>query len=283
MKKGGKMKRPTVILLFVMFIALLLSGVAILGCSSDNETSKEESTLPEDTGEQTLLDTTAVRETPAEAPKTETKQIAEKPRPTTQPSFKEQPKPKEPEVITTTILPENTAMEVTLLTGISTAENQIGDRFRAMVKGPAEKGQTLDLPAGTILEGIIAEMKDGTAEKEKASIKLRFTDFILPGEKPIPIEGYIITDDGTGVITAAGQAGTIAKDAGLGAIAGGVIGAIAGKKDEKTETAVKGAAAGAVIGGVAGALLHKDRVVFQENSETKVIIVSPVVQKTVRE
>ncbi|RKX20566.1 MAG: hypothetical protein DRP51_05550 [Candidatus Zixiibacteriota bacterium] len=185
--------------------------------------------------------------------------------------------------MTTMILPKNTPMEVTFLTQVSTAENQIGDKFRVMVKGPADKGQTLDLPAGTILEGIIASLNDGKAQKEKASIKLKFTDLILPGEKAIPIEGYVTTEDGSGIITAGGQAGTIAKDAGLGAIAGGLLGAIAGKKEKKTGTAVKGAAAGAVVGGIAGALLHKDRVVFKEKADIKIMIISPVVKTTVKE
>ncbi len=261
---------------------LAVFGLLMFGCSGDDTAKTEatdgQSTLPEDSGDKTLLDTTMTEEEPAAEPfKEEKKVVAEKPKPKPKP----EPKP-EPVIIKTIILPENTPMEVTFLTQVSTAENQIGDKFRVMVKGPAEKGQTLEIPAGVILEGIIADLNDGTAEKTKASIKLKFTDFILPGEKSIPIEGYITTEDGTGVIIAGGQAGTIAKDAGLGAIAGGVIGAIAGKKEDKTGTAVKGAAAGAVVGGIAGALLHKDRVVFKEKADINITILSPVVKTTVK-
>jgi hypothetical protein len=139
------------------------------------------------------------------------------------------------------------------------------------------------LPSGTLLEGVIADLNDGKAEGEKALIKLKFTDFILPGEKSLPIEGYIMTDDGTGVIRPGGQGATIAKDAGIGAIAGGVIGAVTGGKDKKTESTAKGAAAGAVIGGVAGAILHKDQVTLKENTDLKITIISPVVKKEIKD
>ncbi len=270
----------TKIILFGLMAILGLFSLMIAGCFDDE---KEKTALPDNSADQTLMDTTITdKEPPADKPKEEKKkEVAEKPKPKPKPKPEPEPEP-EPVIVKTTILPENTPMEVTFLTKISTAENQIGDKFRVMVKGPADKGQTLDLPAGVILEGIIADLNDGTAKKEKASIKLKFTDFILPGEKAIPIEGYITTDDSTGIVIAGGQAGTIAKDAGLGAIAGGVIGAIAGKKEDKTGTAVKGAAAGAVVGGIAGALLHKDRVVFKEKADINITLVSPVIQTTVK-
>ncbi|MCP4705218.1 MAG: hypothetical protein GY865_11460 [candidate division Zixibacteria bacterium] len=266
----------TKIILFGLMAILGLFSLLITGCFDDE---KEKTALPDDTADQTLMDTTITdKEPPADKPKEEKKkEVTEKPKPKPEPVQETKPV-----IIKTTILPENTPMEVTFLTQVSTTENQIGDKFRVMVKGPADKGQTLDLPAGVILEGIIADLNDGTAKKEKASIKLKFTDFILPGEKAIPIEGYITTDDSTGVVIAGGQAGTIAKDAGLGAIAGGLLGAITGKKEKKTGTAVKGAAAGAVVGGIAGALLHKDRVVFKEKADINITILSPVIQTTVK-
>jgi len=269
-------------------VVLIFAAVALLlfGCSSDKEASKEtteDATLPGDVGDETLLDTSGVAE---EALAEEVAQKeAEKPKPKPKPAPKkeEPPKPKEPEYITTEILPENTSMQITLLTRLATGENKIGDPFRAQFKGPALKDQPLDLPAGTLLEGVIADLNDGKAEGAKALIKLRFTKFILPGEEGIPVEGYVMTEDGSGEIKPGGQGESIARDAGLGAIAGGVIGAVTGKKGDKTEQAAKGAAIGGVLGGIAGAVLHKDQVTLKDGAVMNITLVSPVIQKKLKE
>jgi hypothetical protein len=173
-------------------------------------------------------------------------------------------------------------MKVEMITKVSTGKNKIGDRFRASIKGPAEDGQTLDIPAGTVLEGVVADINDGKAEGEKAFIKLKFTDFLMPGEKPIDIEGYILTDDGDGYIRPGKQGTTIAKDAGIGAVAGGVLGAITGKKGDKTESAAKGAVVGAAVGGIAGAILHQDQVTLKEGASFNIGIITPVIKETVK-
>ncbi len=268
---------------------LILAAFGIPGCGSDDssgegDTADELATLPGDAGDMTLLDTSGVaEETPAEEAETkkEEPKVVEKPKPK-EPEVAEKPKPKEPEIIKTTILAANSAMKVEMLTKVSTGENKIGDRFRASIKGPAEEGQTLDIPTGTILEGVVADINDGKAEGEKAFIKLKFTDFMMPGEKPIDIEGYIITDEGDGYIRPGKQGTTIAKDAGIGAVAGGVLGAITGKKGDKTESAAKGAVVGAAVGGIAGAILHQDQVTLKEGTSFNIGIVTPVIKETVK-
>ncbi|MBN2227491.1 MAG: hypothetical protein JW763_09005 [candidate division Zixibacteria bacterium] len=132
-----------------------------------------------------------------------------------------------------------------------------------------------------MVEGEIAALDDGKADGAKAAIVLKFTKFLLPGEEAIPIEGYVITDSGDGVIQAGGKTGTVAKSAGIGAVAGGVLGAITGKK--KTEDAAKGAGIGAVAGGVLGAVLHKDRVEIKSGNKMDIVLVTAVVQKKLKQ
>ncbi|MCX6825738.1 MAG: hypothetical protein NTV06_00520 [candidate division Zixibacteria bacterium] len=281
------------ILMIGILAALIMAVIVISGCSSKKTAEKQaiegQAALPQDVGNKALLDTTSTQvekrniEIP---PSPQTKEIAQKP------VVREQPKPKpkttepavvekptQPEIVKTLVLAENSALEVSLLTPLATGQNKAGDPFRALVKGPAVKGETLNLPEGTLLEGQISELNDGKAEGEKAFIKLRFTEIILPGEKPIPIEGYLITDDSTGVIRPGGQGKTIAKDAAIGAAAGGIIGAIAGGK---VKDALKGAVAGGAAGGVLGAVLHQDQVTLKEGENLKVKIITPVYQEKIK-
>lgn len=273
-----------IILLILGIFAFFLAVGYIAGCSSDKEKAKEaeeESGLPADYGEKALLDTTTtVAEKPAEKPAQKPATTEQKP--AQRPVVKEEPKavaPPKPQIVKTTILPANTALHIALLNQVSTGESKIGDKVRAIIKGPAGPGESLPIPEGSMLEGVVADLNDGKAEGAKAYIKLRFTSLILPGEGPIPMEGYIVTKDGSGVIHPGEQGTSIARDAGIGAVAGGVIGGVTGGK---TKDAVKGAAVGAVAGGVLGAVLHKDQVTLKEGREFDVTLVTPAVKETTK-
>jgi len=281
------LKSGSLMILISLFFGAAFFGFLLGSCSSKKEKTEQElqeSTLPEDQRATTLLDTT----TQAQQPPIEQNEVAqkptEKPKPKPKPKVEEtQPpaetKPSQPEIVKTLLLQENSGLEVSLLTQLSTGQNKVGDRFRALIKGPAEGNQALNLPDGSMIEGEIAELNDGKSEGEKAFIKLRFTSLLLPGEKPLPLEGWVMTDDGTGVIRPGGQGTTIAKDAALGAAAGGIIEAITGGK---TKDAAKGAVVGGVAGGVAGALLHKDQVTLKEGRTLKINVATPVFQEKVK-
>ncbi len=280
------MKKTNTIRIFSLLILVLglVSCLALYGCggkdSGEAEQTDESATLPEDTGDQMLMDTSAaVAETPKEeVKKPEVQQPKEQPKP----KPKEEPKPKQPEIVRETIIPAEAILKVEMLTKISTGENKIGDPFRANFLESGEEGVTLSLPAGTVLEGVVADINDGKAEDEKAYIKLKFTTLMVPGEKGIPMEGYLLNKEGDGYLRPGGQGTTIAKDAGVGAVAGAVLGGILGKKGDKTETAAKGAAAGAVVGGIAGAILHKDQVTLNEGAKFNIGVVGAAVKETVK-
>lgn len=277
------MKRTEILRILAIATAILSLTIALglTGCGGKDEGKsdeiQEDATLPEDTGDQTLMDTTT---TMAEQGQPKAEQPKEEAKP--EPKPKPKPKPKEPEIVRETIVPANSILKVEMLTKISTGENQIGDKFRANLLGSGEDGVTLDLPAGTVLEGVVDDINDGKAEGEKAFIKLKFTSLMMPGEKPLPMEGYILNKEGDGYLRPGGQGTSIAKDAGVGAVAGAVLGGILGKKGDKNETAAKGAAAGAVVGGIAGAVLHKDQVTLKDGAKFNIGVPGAVVKETVK-
>jgi hypothetical protein len=265
-----------------IFGIFIISGLILSGCSSKSKSEKE---LPEETGSlpeesnKTLLDTTMAKQNqPPTQGEVAQKPATPKPKPKPAEGTTKTTEPAKPTVTKTLVLNENATLKISLLTQVSTDSNQVGDQVRAMVKGPATQGETLNLPDGTILNGEIAELNNGKAKGEKAFIKIKFTGLILPGEKPIPMEGYIITSDSTGVIRPGAQGTSIARDAGIGAVAGGILGAVTGGK---TKDAVKGAVAGAAVGGAAGALLHKDQVTLKQGREFDVIVTTPVYQEKI--
>jgi hypothetical protein len=286
MLKSSAAKSGRLILIMSLLLGFIALGIFSGGCSSKQEKTEaelEESALPEDLGEKTLLDTTTRVETPPIKEEAAQKPQQEKPKPKPKPKEEVQEtkppvetKPAEPQIVKTLLLKENSGLEVSLLSELKTDINKVGDKFRALIKGPAEGNQPLGLPDGSMLEGEIAEISDGKGEGEKSFIKLKFTSLMLPGEKPIPLEGWVITNDGAGVIRPGDQGTSIAKDAAVGAAAGGIIGAITGGK---TKDAAKGAVIGGVAGGVAGAILHKDQVTLKEGRTLKVNIVTPVYQE----
>ncbi len=284
MKKSNWKTKSAILAVMGIFGIFLLAGVILSGCSSDKSKSEKElpeetGTATEDMGNKTLLDTTATK---LETPPVSEKEVAQKPTETSKPKPKptvETTKPAQPEVVKTLLLAENTSLKISLLTKVSSDSNIVGDPVRAMIKGPVEQGQTLDLPDGTILGGEIAELSNGKAKDEKAFIKIKFTQVLLPGEKPIPCEGYIVTNDGSGIIRPGDQGTSIARDAAIGAAAGGILGAVTGGK---TKDVAKGAVAGAAAGGVLGAVLHKDQVTLKEGREFDVKIITPVYQEKIK-
>jgi len=277
------MKRTELLrILAISSMVLALAFFLVLGgCgggdSGDADQIEEDASLPDDSGDKTLLDTTT---TMAEQGQPKVEQPREEAQP--KPKPKEQPKPKQPEIVRETVVPANSILKVEMLTRISTGENQVGDKFRATFLESGEEGVTFDIPSGTILEGVVADINDGKAEGEKAFIKLEFTSLMIPGEKPLSMAGYILNKEGDGYLRPGGQGTTIAKDAGVGAVAGAVLGGILGKKGDKTETAAKGAAAGAVIGGIAGAVLHQDQVTLKEGAKFNIGVPDAVIKETVK-
>lgn len=150
-----------------------------------------------------------------------------------------------------------TEVRATLDTPLSTKTSKAGDRFTATITDPVRgtNGATV-IPAGTRVEGEVAEMEEAKALpalRDKPNLSLRFRDLVLPTGQTLPLTATLVSVNTTnGKSTKKAdeegqiQSGTRNKDvasdvnvgAGIGTMARPVFGA-----------PLKGLAVGAMSGG----------------------------------
>ena len=131
-----------------------------------------------------------------------------------------------------------TVIRTSLQHALATDSNAPGDPFTAKVVDDVKVNNTVVIPLGSTVKGIVAESKRSGRVKGRAYMSLKFTEVVLPNGQSFPIQASS---------TSRTAPGTKKKDAmiiGGGAGIGTAIGAIAGGG--------KGAAIGAAAGGGAG-------------------------------
>src|SRR5262245_29389649 len=131
-----------------------------------------------------------------------------------------------------------TVIRASLQHALSTDSNAPGDPFTAKVVDDVKVNNTVVIPLGSTVKGVVAESRRSGRVKGRAFISLKFTDVVMPNGQSYPIQA-------SG--TSRTAPGTKKKDAmiiGGGAGIGTAIGAIAGGG--------KGAAIGAATGGSSG-------------------------------
>lgn len=131
-------------------------------------------------------------------------------------------------------IPVGTELDVklqeTLNSGTAEAEQRFEATTAADLMGP--NGQEL-IPAGSVVRGVISDVKSAGRIERKASMTLAF-DLITIRGRNYPIRATVAPVEGEGV---RGDVGKIGTGAGVGAIIGGILGGF------------KGAMAGILIGG----------------------------------
>lgn len=135
-------------------------------------------------------------------------------------------------------LAAGTVIRASLQHALTTDSNAPGDPFTAKVVDDVRVGNSVVIPLGSTVKGIVAESRRSGRVKGRAYMALRFTEVVLPNGQT-----YAVQASGTSRTAPA----TKKKDAmiiGGGAGIGTAIGAIAGGG--------KGAAIGAATGGAAG-------------------------------
>jgi len=133
-------------------------------------------------------------------------------------------------------------IRATLDTPLSTKTSKPGDRFTATVTEPARgtTGATV-IPAGTRVEGEVAELEDGKtlpALRDKPNLSLRFRDLVLPTGQTLPLTATLISvnntgrnakkSDDEGRIQSGARSKDVARDVGIGAGAGNVAAPVFG-------------------------------------------------------
>ena len=158
-------------------------------------------------------------------------------------------------------IPHDTVMRVELMSSLSTAASQRGDRFEAKVLDPKEY-------EGAMLQGSVARVERPGKVKGTAQLQLSFDQIRLPDGRSAKMSALVIEvlQTGSGSVGKVDSEGGVqgkdsttndVKKVGIGAGVGAVIGAIFGGGS--------GAAVGATIGagvGTAGVLSERGKDIY---------------------
>lgn len=131
-------------------------------------------------------------------------------------------------------IPAGQELDVRLTTQLSSNTAQVEDRFEATTVVDLNQGNTVLIPAGSTLRGVISSVTSATRTQRKGSMTVSFDQITVRG-RTYPMRGTVteaIESEGI-----KGEATRIGAGAGVGAIIGGIIGG------------VKGALLGVLIGG----------------------------------
>jgi hypothetical protein len=146
------------------------------------------------------------------------------------------------------VLPAGTTMRVRLNESVGTRSSHEGDQFTTMVTEAVRASNGVDaVPEGSMLFGHVSGLHSANVPGEHAVIRLAFDSVRIRGES-YPFDGMISDVNVTREQTDPTTAG-VAKEAGVGAIAGAALGVIIGGAElSKIITGgLLGAAAGTVI------------------------------------
>ncbi|MCI0661141.1 MAG: hypothetical protein L0220_08725 [Acidobacteria bacterium] len=229
--------KPKIIYYFILFVVVILLGVAQLGCRSDS-TGSSTSTSPSPAATQTPSPQVASQEaTPAPAAT-----VAGAPAPTGE------PRSAPPETAAAPEKPAPTPQTFTLGAGrvisvytsapISTKTHNTGDTFVGSLSQSITDGNWVIARKGAVVDGVVTSSDPGGKVKGVASIAVALKTLTLADGRRVAISTNSFSK------LAPTSRKKDAKKIGIGAGAGAVIGAIAGGG--------KGAAIGAGVGGGAG-------------------------------
>ncbi len=148
-------------------------------------------------------------------------------------------------------VPAGTRILAKLQDYISTASNERGDNFKAVVTEDVFVGNKVAIPAGTIIEGVIGKVKRPGRIKGRAELSFRFDRLKFKDGEVVPISATLTglggegrMKNGEGTFEGPGSKSHDTKVIAGTATAGTVIGAIA--------AGGRGGLIGATIGGLVG-------------------------------
>jgi hypothetical protein len=131
-------------------------------------------------------------------------------------------------------IPVGQELDIRLQTPLSSDTAQVEDRFEATTIVDMYEGNQLLVPAGSVLRGVVRDVKRAGRLERKGVLTLSFDQITVEG-RDYPIRATVTQAiESSGV---RGEAGKIGTAAGVGAIIGGILGGF------------KGALAGILIGG----------------------------------
>jgi hypothetical protein len=145
-------------------------------------------------------------------------------------------------------IPQSTVLAVQLGETLGAENSKVGDRFTATVINDlrAADGRVV-VPSGSVVTGVVTELKKSGHVGEHAAIGLGFESIALGGRARPLVADVVETQ-----VETTGQGSDAARGAGGGALAGGVLGAILGGGSGALKGGLIGAAGGTLIGLGAG-------------------------------
>jgi hypothetical protein len=147
-------------------------------------------------------------------------------------------------------IPQSTVLNLQLGETLGTENSKVGDRFTATVINDLRAADgSVVVPSGSVVTGVVTELKKSGHVGEHAAIGLGFESIALGGRARPLVADVVETQ-----VETTGQGSDAARGAGGGALAGGVLGAILGGGSGALKGGLIGAAGGTLIGlGTGGA------------------------------
>ncbi|MCK5439511.1 MAG: glycine zipper family protein [Gemmatimonadetes bacterium] len=180
-------------------------------------------------------------------------------------------------------LPAGTYLELELKTPLHTATTLVGDRFAARLIDDVQLGETVVLPAHTLVEGRVSRVvraEDGDDE-QPAMVELEFRSLILPSGERRPLKAELADPDDDGLEADLDDApgGDRVAGAASGALTGALLGQVLGGGSRSVIV-------GTILGGVAGATLvapTPDREVIVPSGTPLTVVLSVPIRLTLPE
>ena len=232
---------------------LLMLALGLVLAFSLSACQKAEQTEVSSTDENpaTASETPATTETPAATATEPTPAGSETPakpatKPTTKPTTaKSTPASNAAAKSNSISLPAGTQFDIALTTPVDTRTSNVGDKVEGTLAAPLlHEGQTI-AETGAVVRGEIVELTRASrakSEEDRASVKFQFTSLqTVDGEKTI--SATVTNSEGKMVAKSTGTRDKLMI--GGGALAGAIIGKVAGKD---TKSTILGAVGGAVLG-----------------------------------
>ena len=132
------------------------------------------------------------------------------------------------------VIPVGHEIDVRLQTQLSSDNAQVEDRFEATTAADLYQGNTVLIPAGSVMRGVVSSVNKATRTDRKGSLTVAFDQVTVNG-RSYPMRGTVTQAlESEGI---RGEAARIGAGSAVGAIIGGIVGG------------VKGALIGVLIGG----------------------------------
>ena len=179
------------------------------------------------------------------------------------------------------MVPASTVFSACLMSPLSSQYSKVGDNISLYLNNDFYYGNTLIAGAGSRLNGTVVKARKGGFAGKNGNLELRFSNIITPTGQVIPLSARVQTDDETGVLrvaTAKDTVGQYAKNTGLGAASGAVLGtamgALSGGKVGKG--AIYGTAVGGGIGLVSALFNRGENVDIPQNAQLNIVLDQPI-------